>query len=308
VSRKIVVSTLQLPQKTEGESAEEKKRGNLKAIVEDLTVAGERGSDVSVFGEMANLHGLPFKRESLAEYADPVPGPFLDSISEIAEEYSMNIIAPAIARIEGALRNAALVVDRQGELVGSYLKTHLPAPEAEAGIVPGDEIPVFELDFGKVGIMICMDIEYPEVPLCLMLRGAEVIFFPHVQSGWGEIDWEARYRSRAIDTGTYLVSSSYGVGDEEPWRPGMMLGRSGIIGPDGMILAEASRYVEVLTREIDLDRKRISNFHFARLCERSTAVKASRRPELYGILCDTDTVRESEARAQEIMKRLEDGN
>lgn len=254
---------------------------------------------------MANLLGLPFKRETLKVYADPVPGPVEDRISEVASKYSMNIIAPLIARIEGKLRNAALIMDRKGDLIGKYYKTHLPAPEEESGIVKGEDLPVFTLDFGRIGVIICMDIEYPEVPLCLMLQGAEIIFFPHVQSGWGEIDWEARYRSRAIDTGTYLVSSCYGIGDDQDWRPGMMLGRSGVIGPDGMILAEASRYVEVLTRDIDLDRKRITNFHFARMCERSVAVRASRRPELYSILCDTGTRKEAELESKEIMERLE---
>ncbi len=305
MSRKVRLSTLQLPQKNEGSTPHEKKRENLESIKENLIIAGERESDLAVFGEMANLRGLPFKKDMLTEYADPVPGPFVDSISDIADEYSMNIVAPAIIKVNGRLRNAALIMNRQGDHLGTYYKTHLPAPEAEAGIVPGDEIPVFELDFGTMGIMICMDIEYPEVPLCLMLKGAEIILFPHVQSSWGEIDWEARYRSRAIDTGTYLISASYGVGDEEPWRPGMMLGRSGIMGPDGMILAEASRQVEVVTREVDLDRKRISNFHFAKLCERSIAVKASRRPELYGILCDHDTVSEAENRARDIIEKLD---
>lgn len=305
MSRPVRVSAIQLPAKPLGETPEQKKQNNLRSILRHLEIAGKRHSDVAVYGESANHLGLPFDREALSKYADPIPGPLEEEVSRIARKHSMNIIAPLIGRVDGKLRNVALVMDRKGERVGMYFKTHLPAPEADAGIVQGEDLPVFQLDFGKVGVMICMDIEYPEVPLCLMVRGAEVIFFPHVQSSWGEVDWEMRYRSRAVDTGTYLVSACYGVGDEEAWMPGMMIGRSGIIGPDGMILAEASRYVEVLTRDIDLDRKRISNFHFARLCERSLAVRASRRPELYSVLCDPDTRRKAEDEARKTIERLE---
>jgi len=305
LSRPVRISTIQLPSQSGGRRPEEMKRRNLQAITEYLEVAGQRGSDVAIFGEMGNLMGIPFKREALERYADDVPGPLQSRISSIAKKYSMNIIAPLIARIGGDLRNVALVIDREGREVGRYYKTHLPSPEREAGISPGDALPVFELDFGKIGIMICMDIEYPEVALCLMLQGAEILFFPHVQSSWGEIDWEARYRARAIDTGTYLISSSYGVEGRKPWRPGMMLGRSGVIGPDGMILAEASRYVEVLTRDIDLDRKRITDFHFGRFCERSVAIRASRRPELYSPLCDPRSREVAETAAKKVLKDLE---
>ncbi len=305
MSRPVKVSVAQLPAKPQGRTCEEKKQANLSNIVAYLREAGERGSDVAVFGEIANIAGIAFNRENLERYSDPVPGPFPDEISHLAREFSMNIVAPIAAEVDGRLRNATLIVDREGHHVGTYLKTHLPAPELDAGIVPGEGLPVFTLDFGRIGVMTCMDIEYPEVALCLMLQGAEIIFFPHVQSGWGEVDWEARYRSRAIDTGTYVVSASFGTGDREAWRPGMMLGRSGIVGPDGMILAQASRGAELVTREIDLDRKRLTDFHFARLCERSLAVRASRRPELYSLLCDVTSRDEAVAQAAKAVEELE---
>jgi len=268
----------------EGETPEEIKAHNIRRVFEMLDAAGGRGSDVAVFGEYANVRHLPFDAEHLRKYGDPVPGALSERLGEAAERYSMNVVAPIVGLCDGKVRNTTLILDRKGTLVGQYFKAHLPAPEADAGIAAGEDIPVFELDFGQIGVMTCMDVEYPEHALTLMLRCAEMIFFPHVQSSWGEVDWEIRYRARAVDTGLYLVSACYGIRDEDGWRPGMMMGRSGIIGRDGAILAEASRYVEVLTREIDLDRKRISDFHFARPCDRTTAVMASRRPELYGDL------------------------
>jgi beta-ureidopropionase len=284
MSRVIIVSAIQLPAAKSGETSEEIKANNLQRIETGLTTAGERGSDVAIFGEYANVQHLPINRDNVRGFADVVPGPVTERIAEFARRYSMNILAPLVGLCDGKLRNVTVLIGRDGAIVGQYYKAHLPLPEAEWGFNAGEDIPVFDFDFGRVGVMTCMDIEYPEHALVLMLRGAEIIFFPHVQGSWGEIDWEIRYRARAIDTGLYIVSACYGVEKGEPWRPGMMIARSSVIGPDGTIIADAGRWAGVLTTQIDLDCQRVSDFHFARLCERTLAVKASRRPELYGDL------------------------
>ena len=86
-----------------------------------------------------------------------------------------------------------------------------------------------------------------------------------------------------MDTGLYLVSACYGYPEGE-WRQGKMIGRSGVVGPDGLILADMGRAIGVLTLDIDLDNKRVTQFFFQTRNDRSTAVAASRRPELYGDL------------------------
>jgi len=298
MARIVTVSTIQLPVWKEGETPEEVKANNLKKLFEMLEIAGKRNSDVAVFGEYSNMRGIDWNSQNGRKFIDTVPGPLVEQFAGIAKKYSMNLVAPIVGLCNGKLRNVALIINREGKLIGQYYKVHLPAPEAEWGIVAGNDIPVFELDFGKIGVMTCMDIEYPEHTITLMLKGAQIVFFPHVQSSWGEVDWEIRYRARAIDTGLYLVSSCYGYKEGE-WRPGMMIGRSGIIGPDGMILAEASRWVEVVTREIDLDKKRITNFHFAKNCDRTLAVMASRRPEVYGELVNQVYQEQAMERAEE---------
>ncbi|HID08454.1 MAG TPA: carbon-nitrogen hydrolase family protein, partial [Armatimonadetes bacterium] len=279
-SRLVKISTIQLPGWCEGETPAEIKRNNLQRIERMLAIAGERQSDIVVFGEYSNLRGIKWWERENRHLIDTVPGEITNWLGKIAQRYHMNIVAPIIGICDGKLRNVTLIINRDGELVGEYYKVHLPLPEVKWGVVPGDDIPVFTLDCAKIGIMTCMDIEYPEHALILMLRGAEIIFFPHVQSSWGEVSWEIRYRARAIDTGLYIVSASYGYRPGE-WQMGMMLGRSGIVAPDGFILADAGRNVEVLTRIINLGIKRVTNFHFGKLCERTLAVMASRRPELY---------------------------
>lgn len=64
--------------------------------------------------------------------------------------------------------------------------------------------------------------------------GAELLFHPTVYSMYGETGWEAVLRAHAIDNCVYICTVNHGIGDGEPWMPGMSLGRSGVIGPDGL--------------------------------------------------------------------------
>ena len=151
------------------------------------------------------------------------------------------------------------------------------------GLKPGNDLAVYKLDCLSVGIMTCMDIEYPEVAQVLMLRGAELLLFPHVQASWGEVDWEIRYRARAVDTGLPVLSACYGYPEGE-WLPGKMIGRTSLVGRDGLILGDLGRGIGLLTYELDLDQKRMTPFFFNEKHDRTLAVIASRRPELYGEL------------------------
>ena len=150
-----------------------------------------------------------------------------------------------------------------------------------------------------------MDIEYPEVAHVLMLRGAEVLLFPHVQSTWGEIDWEIRYRARAIDTGLPIISACYGYREGE-WLPGKMIGRTSVVGRDGLILADVGRAIDLLTYDLDLEEKRITNFFFDKKYDRTLAVTASRRPELYGDML-SQAIKEKALKAIKTMERKREG-
>ena len=254
--------------------------------MEMLRTAGERRSDLVLFGEYANLSHRTWSSNRRHYVPDPVPGPLTRLIGTAAKRYMMNIAFPLFGTWKGELSSYVVLFNRKGEIAGCYQKTHPTEPEQKAGIRPGTDIAVFDLDCARVGIMTCMDIEYPEVAQVLMLRGAEILLFPHVQGSWGEVDWEIRYRARAIDTGLYLVSACYGYENGE-WLPGKMIGRSSVIGRDGLVIADIGRSIGVLTTDVDLSEGRVTQFYFDRALDRTLAVTASRRPELYGDLSDT---------------------
>jgi predicted amidohydrolase len=278
--RVIRVSAAQMSAEFTGRNFAEKQKSNLAEIKRMLEIAGKRRSDIVLFAEYANLHHRSTSNRKSEYVADSIPGPFTKAVSRAAKKYRMNIVMPVFGRYNGTLSSFAIVFDRSGTIIGCYQKTHPTEPEMEMGIRRGNDLRVLQLDCARIGIMTCMDIEYPEVAQVLMLRGAEILLFPHVQGSWGEIDWEIRYRARAIDTGLFVVSSCYGYPEGE-WMPGKMIGRSSIVGRDGLILADMGRSIGVLTSEINLDRRRITQFFFNKKHDRTSAIIASRRPEIY---------------------------
>lgn len=286
--RTIRVSAAQLPTVIGGRSFAAKQKHNRNGILDALRVGGERKSDLMLFGEYANLHHRTWSK-NLKEYVpDPIPGSFTKRIGAAAKRYHMNVAMPMFGRYRGQLSSYVVLFDRTGDIVHCYQKSHPTEPEQDMGIVPGNEIPVIGLDCARIGIMTCMDIEYPEVAQVLMVRGAELLLFPHVQASWGELDWEVRYRARAIDTGLPVVSACYGYPEGE-WLPGKMTGRTSVVGRDGLILADLGRRIDILTMDIDLARGRVTQFFFNAAFPRTEAIIASRRPELYTALVETES-------------------
>ncbi len=288
MARHVRVSAIQLPAVVEGKTFAEKQEKNLKAIVKMLNVAGRRKSDLVLFGEYTNLHHRTWSNDTKEYVADPIPGSFTDTIAAYAKKFRMNIAIPMFGTHKNELSSCVVVLNRKGRIVGCYQKAHPTVPEQALGIKAGNDLPVIKLDCCRVGIMTCMDIEYPEVAQILMLRGAEILLFPHVQGGWGEVDWEIRYRARAIDTGLPILSACYGYTEGE-WMPGKMIGRSSMIGRDGLVLADFGRGIGALTYDIDLEEKRVTQFYFNEKHDRTLAVIASRRPEMYSELVSMKT-------------------
>ncbi len=96
-----------------------------------------------------------------------------------------------------------VLLDRAGKLAGKYRKVYLPREEIEGGLTPGNDFPVFDTDFGKVGMMICWDVQYTDPARALALNGAELILLPI----WGGDT--SLGKARAIENHLFLVSSGY---------------------------------------------------------------------------------------------------
>ncbi|MBW7992875.1 MAG: carbon-nitrogen hydrolase family protein [Planctomycetes bacterium] len=108
-----------------------------------------------------------------------VPGPTTKRLSKWARENSCYVVCPITTRSEGKIFNSAILIDRQGKILGKYNKIHPTEGELDNSICPGKiDPPVFQTDFGKIGIQICFDVNWHAQWRRLKEKGADIIFFP----------------------------------------------------------------------------------------------------------------------------------
>jgi predicted amidohydrolase len=182
-----------------------------------------------------------------SQLAKPIPGPDTERLRAAAKRNHLWVVASLSELDGGRLYNAGVLLDRNGELKGKYRKVHLPLGEWKSGVLPGNEYPVFETDFGKVAIQICYDWFFPEIASIWGLKGAEIVFAPTWGTTFpdepGRLDGgETVFRLRAFDNGIYLVPSVYD-------------GNSMVINPLGRILASSKGQTGVFWCEVDLNRR-----------------------------------------------------
>ncbi len=194
------------------------------------------GADIVAFPEIyPHLH-IPWdKDDNLAQMAEELPGPTTSRMMAEAKKLGMYIIWPLWERDGDTLYNTAVLIDRQGEIAGTYHKFHPTIGEIEKGIMPGTEAPVLETDFGKIGMCICYDLNFRDIMTGLKDNGAEVIFFCSMYRGGLQV------RAWALELRCYLVSA---IGAE--------LGQ--IVDPMGRQLKLAT-YEAVIAQRINLNQR-----------------------------------------------------
>ena len=134
---------------------------NFNLAREILEAAGAFKPDLVLLPESFMWAGRSF--ENIRETAETIPGPTFNMLSEMAKQFKMHIVAGHVVKEKGKIYNKGLVIDRNGELVGSYNKNHPVEDEIRSGITPGNEIPVFDLDFGRIGVSVCFDLNWEDV-------------------------------------------------------------------------------------------------------------------------------------------------
>jgi predicted amidohydrolase len=169
------------------------------------------------------------ERKSYEEIAEDesIPGPVTNMAADFAKKNSCYIVCPIVTKHGGRFYNSAILLDRQGTISGVYHKVHPVDSEIKdgEGIIPGPvRSPVFETDFGKIGMQICFDANWFESWSYLKEDGAEIVFFPSQFPGGRILNfhaWKNNYYvvsstgedARIIDiTGIDIDSSSFQLG------------------------------------------------------------------------------------------------
>jgi len=214
----------------------------------------------------------------------PISNLPIKALCKKAMDLHTYFIATFYVEEEGNVYNTSFVINREGKICGKYRKMHPTCAEINKyKVAPGKQFGVFELDFGKIGIMICFDIEFPEVCRILALYGAEIVFWPTQAYGFSEFDYELKAKARAIDNQIYLVSSNFAI--EDPYLPGKVLRRSYIINPYGDMIACTGYHSGIAVANIDLDDKyRYYDPVSKEVVNWKAYIFQNRRPDLYDAL------------------------
>jgi len=237
------------------------KVSNIEKMKAYAEKANKEGAQLVIFPELSLTDYLV--RDLIYELAEPIPGPSVEKMAEIAKENQVYIVfgMPEVSqRAESVIYNTAVLVGPEG-YIGKYRKMHLPTHsvfEEKRYFRQGYETPVFETKIGRIGLMICYDVFFPEVSRALRLNGAQLIVCISASPAVRRKFFEILTAARAIENNVFLAYVNL-VGIEEGLQ---FWGGSRIIGPNGSIIVKAKYDEEDFTiGEIDFkDIKHIAAF------------------------------------------------
>jgi predicted amidohydrolase len=216
-----------------------------------LDAAGERKADVALLPEVCNV----CRDQAAAPVApETLDGPTCAFMSAKAKQWKMYVSGTFTRRDGDVLYNSAPLFDRDGKLVGVYNKNMLFDPELDNGTSPGVGYPVFDTDFGRVGIIICYDSWFPEPARLLGYKGAELVLFPN--AGY----YRELMPARASDNGLAIAVSSLncpaGVWDSGGNQAGESKPEETRYAPQGAITSyEKLDDLRMVLATIDLSKK-----------------------------------------------------
>jgi predicted amidohydrolase len=250
------------------------------ATADRLTrAAAAAGAELVVLPEKWAVLGTP---EQTAAGAEPFDGPALAWARASARELGIDLVAGSIAeRVPDRDRgsNTSVHVGPDGDVRAVYRKIHMFDVEVGGRTYreseheePGDEVVLSETAAGvELGLTVCYDLRFPELYRILAVRGARVITVPAAFTlATTREHWEVLLRARAIEDQAFMVAANQ-VGEHAPgYRSG---GRSMIVDPWGVVLAQAPDSETFITAELDLDRQ-------AEI-RRTLPSLANRRPRAY---------------------------
>jgi len=251
---------------------------NVNRQIELIKQASANGNSLIVLPELGNTGYIFNNRNELEELAEEIPnGPTCQEWLSVCQEEKVYLCAGIAERDKGKYYDSAVLIG-PGGFIGKYRKTHL-WDEDKLWFEPGDlGFPIFDLKFGRVGILICYDGWKPEVPRILALQGADIICDP---AAWvfvpGVITLENSlspyiHLAHAHMNNIFMVCSVR-AGEE---RGCAFLGNSCIAGPSGFIAGPASvNKEEIVSAEINLSQSRYK--HWSELA----SVLTDRRVDLY---------------------------
>ena len=257
------------------------KEQNLQKAISKVREAAQQGAQIVCLQELfTSLYFCDEENYDNFALAEAVPGPSTDTLSSLAAELNVVIIASLFEkRAMGVYHNTTAVLDADGAYLGKYRKMHIPDDPGfyeKFYFTPGDlGYKVFKTKYATIGVLICWDQWYPEAARITALMGAEILFYP-TAIGWATTQdeatnkeqydaWQTIQRSHAVANGVHVVSVNR-VGHEagvDFW------GGSFVANPFGKLLYQASHgNEEIIIQDLDLNKSDYYRSHWPFLRDR----------------------------------------
>ena len=248
---KIKIAAIQMPTVTD-------KMENVRAVKTYLEKIKDEKPDCVILPEM---FCCPYQTENFPVYAEEENGPVWQQLSAYAKQYGIYLIGGSMPEkdAEGNVYNTSYIFNREGKQIGKHRKAHLFDIDVKGGqtfkesdtLTAGDRDTVFDTEFGKMGVMLCFDIRFPELSRMMVNDGAKVIFVPAAfNMTTGPAHWELSFRTRALDNQIYMV----GCAPARDITAGYISwGHSIVTDPWGRVTGMLDEKEGVLLAELDMD-------------------------------------------------------
>lgn len=248
---KIKVAAIQMPTVTD-------KMQNVRTAGIYLEKIKDEKPDFVILPEM---FCCPYQTQNFPVYAEEEGGSVWQQLSEYAKQYGIYLIGGSMPEkdAEGKVYNTSYIFDRQGKQIGKHRKVHLFDIDVTGGqtfkesdtLTAGDHDTVFDTEFGRMGVMLCFDIRFPELARMMVNDGAKAIFVPAAfNMTTGPAHWELSFRTRALDNQIYMIGCAP-MRDESAGY--ISWGHSIVTDPWGRVIDMLDEKEGVLLTELDLD-------------------------------------------------------
>ena len=248
---KIKIAAIQMPTVAD-------KMENVRTVKIYLEKIKDENPDFVILPEM---FCCPYQTENFPIYAEKEGEPVWQQLSGYAKQYGIYLIGGSMPEkdAEGNVYNTSYIFDREGKQIGKHRKVHLFDIDVKGGqtfkesdtLTAGDSDTVFDTEFGKIGVMLCFDIRFPELSRMMVNDGAKVIFVPAAfNMTTGPAHWELSFRTRALDNQIYMV----GCAPARDVSAGYISwGHSIVTDPWGRVIGMLDENEGILLAELDMD-------------------------------------------------------
>ena len=250
---------------------------NLKKIISYISKAADLKATLCAFPEFLMFYTDSTQTpKQLADMSETIDGEFVSSIAKSAKENSIQVVGSFYekSRKKDRVYDTSFIIDKSGKIISTYRKIHL---YDALGFRESDKMtsgskmakPV-KTSIGKIGMMICYDLRFPEMSRALAIAGSEVLVAPSawVKGKMKEEHWLAINKTRAIENGCFVIAPDQ-VGN-------IYCGRSIVVDPFGNVLLDLKHKQTIGFTEIDLEK--------VKQTRKVLPLLKNRRPDVYSSL------------------------